>query len=114
VLAAALLTQGAYWFRDAAGVYPSWLAGGLGVTTGTLLLIGFLTPAAAAGAIGLWLFPGRTSNLFAGGFSEAFALAILLSLIMLGPGAFSIDARLFGRREIIIPRIAPRPECRND
>ena len=96
------------------GSTPPGSCGGLGVTTGALLLIGFLTPAAAAGAIGLWLFPGRNPNLFAGGFSAAFPLAILLSLIMLGPGAFSIDARLFGRREIIIPRIAPRPECHND
>jgi uncharacterized membrane protein YphA (DoxX/SURF4 family) len=25
------------------------------------------------------------------------------ALVLLGPGAFSLDARLFGRREIIIP-----------
>jgi hypothetical protein len=24
--------------------------------------------------------------------------------VLLGPGAFSVDARLFGRREIVIPR----------
>ncbi len=28
---------------------------------------------------------------------------ILVALVFLGPGAFSLDARLFGRREIIIP-----------
>jgi hypothetical protein len=28
----------------------------------------------------------------------------------LGPGAFSLDARLFGRREIIIPPAPRRPE----
>jgi hypothetical protein len=28
---------------------------------------------------------------------------MLLALILIGPGAFSVDARLFGRREIIIP-----------
>jgi uncharacterized membrane protein YphA (DoxX/SURF4 family) len=33
---------------------------------------------------------------------------VSISLILLGPGAFSLDARLFGRREIIIPEI-PRP-----
>jgi hypothetical protein len=29
--------------------------------------------------------------------------AISAALALLGPGAFSLDARLFGRREIIIP-----------
>jgi hypothetical protein len=28
---------------------------------------------------------------------------ISIALVCLGPGAFSLDARLFGRREIIIP-----------
>ena len=28
---------------------------------------------------------------------------ICIALALLGPGAFSVDARLFGRREIIIP-----------
>jgi uncharacterized membrane protein YphA (DoxX/SURF4 family) len=29
--------------------------------------------------------------------------AMSLALVLLGPGAISLDARLFGRREIIIP-----------
>jgi hypothetical protein len=28
----------------------------------------------------------------------------LSAIIILGPGAFSLDARLFGQREIIVPR----------
>jgi len=32
----------------------------------------------------------------------------VLALIGLGPGAYSLDARLFGRREIVIPAISPR------
>jgi hypothetical protein len=32
-----------------------------------------------------------------------------VALAMLGPGAHSVDARLFGRREIIIPDCRRRP-----
>jgi len=28
-----------------------------------------------------------------------------ISVALVGPGAYSIDGRLFGRREIIVPRI---------
>jgi len=31
-------------------------------------------------------------------------------IALLGPGAFSIDARRFGRREILIPHTPPRPK----
>jgi hypothetical protein len=33
---------------------------------------------------------------------------MLVAVIVLGPGAFSVDARLFGRREIIIPPMPQR------
>ena len=32
-----------------------------------------------------------------------FAGIMAAAIVFLGPGAFSVDARLFGRREIIIP-----------
>jgi hypothetical protein len=35
--------------------------------------------------------------------AAAVGLAVSAGLFLLGPGAFSIDARLFGRREIFIP-----------
>jgi hypothetical protein len=38
----------------------------------------------------------------------ALVLAVAAAVVPLGPGALSLDARLFGRREIIIPR-SPRP-----
>jgi hypothetical protein len=39
------------------------------------------------------------------------AAAVATSLVMLGPGGYSIDAYLFGRREISIPPVA-RPPAR--
>jgi hypothetical protein len=38
---------------------------------------------------------------------QVVALAVVVAL--LGPGALSVDARLFGMREIVIPR-SDRPE----
>jgi len=33
-----------------------------------------------------------------------------IALALLGPGAFSLDGRLFGRREIVIPPSSRQPE----
>ena len=85
----------------------TWLAGALAVVSGLALLAGFLTPASGAIAglttlfiVATWTPPG-TSVLV-----DRFAALILIvdaaALALLGPGAHSLDARLFGRREIII------------
>ena len=93
-----------------------WAAGWLAIAVGAAIVAGFLTPAASAAATVGYLMTGISSFLMTEGnnrisTSAAFTLAaISAALVLLGPGAFSIDARLFGRREIIIPegRIAPR------
>lgn len=86
-------------------------AGGLAVLSGISLLIGFLTPMASAllalGAIGLSL---SRISLAAADPLESKPLTVLVAVVavavtLLGPGALSLDARLFGRREIIIPRM---------
>jgi uncharacterized membrane protein YphA (DoxX/SURF4 family) len=74
-----------------------------------VIFIGFLTPAASAAATVGYLIRGVSSFLMAAAnnhvsTSTAFNLAAMsAALVLLGPGAFSLDARLFGRREIIIP-----------
>jgi uncharacterized membrane protein YphA (DoxX/SURF4 family) len=113
VFATALLVQGGYYLRESNPSPATWFVGLIGVACGALLLIGFLTPfvgavvGLVASGIGLSLLPVCNRTLFDSFLSVVFAVTILLAIITLGPGAFSIDARLFGRREIIIPPISP-------
>ena len=109
VFAGALLVQGIYYLREPDPTLATGFVGVLGLASGALLVIGFLTPVVclmvglAGIGIGFSLFPSCSEALFASTVPLVFALAILVALAILGPGAFSVDARLFGRREIIIP-----------
>jgi uncharacterized membrane protein YphA (DoxX/SURF4 family) len=88
----------------------TWVAGSLAVAAGISLLAGFLTPIAAAlvglAATGSWIsiIPEPHPNLFPSKLIVAFLAAVAVGIVLVGPGAFSFDARLFGLREIIIPR----------
>jgi hypothetical protein len=72
-------------------------------------MVGHMAPVAGgailvgAVAIRLALFLGVAVDLFNSMVMIAFSGTILVNIIMLGPGAFSVDARLFGRRETFIP-----------
>jgi uncharacterized membrane protein YphA (DoxX/SURF4 family) len=78
------------------------------ILSAAALLIGFLTPMASLavglGCIGIAVAgstaasPHWLSAASAGWFVGAASVALAL----LGPGAFSLDARLFGRREVVI------------
>ena len=86
-----------------------WIIGLGALLAGGLLLIGYLTPiialAVGVGAIGIAIsvVPECPRYVFASKPALIFASTILLNVIGLGPGAFSVDALVFGRREIIIP-----------
>jgi uncharacterized membrane protein YphA (DoxX/SURF4 family) len=78
----------------------------LAFVTSLALVIGFMTPIASAllSAGGLLLtvdssIPGHVP-LFESGLARLEFIAISAALISLGPGALSLDARLYGRREI--------------
>jgi uncharacterized membrane protein YphA (DoxX/SURF4 family) len=87
------------------------------ILVGAALLIGFLTPVAGAAASLSNLVIGVSSLLKSGGSAHDKAVAALylgvmsIAITLLGPGSFSLDAHLFGRREIIIPG-ASRPPFR--
>jgi uncharacterized membrane protein YphA (DoxX/SURF4 family) len=108
--------QGVFYLStDARSTLGVWL-GLLGLAVGTALLAGFLTPVAgvvvALEALGaaLSVLPVPAPNLLDAKLSLIFAAIITVAIVFLGPGAFSMDARLFGRREIIIPPSTRRPE----
>jgi hypothetical protein len=85
------------------------------------VLIGFVTPLAAfAAALSSFVLapsglPQSAPAIVASAVTPIFLTADAVSLVMLGPGALSIDARLFGRREVIIPHDswATRTELEN-
>jgi uncharacterized membrane protein YphA (DoxX/SURF4 family) len=93
-----------------------WMVGLLGVACGVSLLTGFLTPLASilaglgATSVALSWLPAPTPNLFEDKLTIILVVIMTTSIFLIGPGAFSIDARLFGRREIIIPPISRPPK----
>jgi hypothetical protein len=70
----------------------------VGATAGALLLVGLWTPAAGAAVtiMETWIALSDPGSRW-----MAFVLAVLgASLAMIGPGAWSFDARIFGRKQI--------------
>jgi uncharacterized membrane protein YphA (DoxX/SURF4 family) len=111
-LATFLFAQGSFYL--ASWSESGWVMRSLGISgllVGGQLLIGYLTPLASAAATSItilcMLCSGRP---FPDAFSEKLNAVIeiltCLAMLCLGPGAFSIDSRLFGRREIVFRNTA--------
>lgn len=85
--------------------------------SGVCLLIGFLTPIlsllAGLECLGIacsW-FPFQLLSPLESKLALAPIIAMSAAIALLGPGAFSLDARLFGWKEIVIP---PAPRVSQD
>lgn len=87
----------------------TWGLAALTFAGAAFLLVGLMTPLVAvlvaAGGIGIalsWIpLPGQ--ELFDSDLAIINLIVLPIAIALLGPGAFSLDARMFGRREITIP-----------
>ena len=84
------------WTSRQGPVYASFIAIGVGI----LLLVGLWTPVAGAlqVVIDLWAIFAQAGPVA----MHVWLAALGASLVMLGPGALSVDALLFGRKRIEI------------
>jgi uncharacterized membrane protein YphA (DoxX/SURF4 family) len=116
--AAVLVAHGAACLtRSHAATWATWAVGVMTILTGALLLIGLMTPLAgvlaALGTTGVALswFPSPARSTLGPGVAGLLPVVVTVAIALLGPGAISVDAALFGRREITIP---PRPDAARD
>jgi hypothetical protein len=111
-----VLVEGKYYIGETNATAGSWTIGLSAMLAGSLLVVGLITPvigaAVAAGVVGIGIsiLPRSVPSLFDSLVSLILGLTVLVAIVGLGPGAFSLDARLFGRREIIIPPRSVRPQ----
>ena len=102
----------ARWFESLGmrpGLLHAWLASVTEVGSGALLLLGLLTPLAAAGAVGVMVVAWITNHLHNGFFifrpGEGWEYVMTLTLVAVvvatvGPGAWSLDEALDIRDEL--------------
>jgi len=93
-----------------------WLLGLILIASGVALTAGFLTPIVGV-LVGLCclgtalsLFPAPSWGMHDARMVAFGMIVTAAALALLGPGAFSLDGRLFGRREIVIPPSSRPPE----
>lgn len=104
-----LILQGIAYFNTPEKGLLVWTITVSTFALGILLLGGLMTPFAAlivalgGLALSLSVIPVPSRDLLSGNLSAINLIVLALALAALGPGAFSLDSRMFGRREIAIP-----------
>ena len=103
----------ARWFESLGmrpGILHAWLASATEVGSGILLLVGLLTPLAAAGAVGVMVVAWITNHLRNGFFifrkGEGWEYVMTLTVVGLavgtvGPGSWSLDEALDIRDDLV-------------
>jgi putative oxidoreductase len=106
--------QGLLYLSGGEALSVTTLIGLLALAGGSAMILGFLTPI-AGGLVGLgtialqlWRMPAPPGSLLHPALPAIIIAIVAVSVVLIGPGAMSIDARLFGRREIIV-RQSPKP-----
>jgi uncharacterized membrane protein YphA (DoxX/SURF4 family) len=104
-----LIVQGIGYIQTQNQTVMAWGMAVLTFASGAFLLAGLMTALVAvlvaAGGIGLALsfIPLPDQDLFDSCLEILNLILLSIAIALLGPGAFSLDARMFGRREIPIP-----------
>jgi hypothetical protein len=104
-----LFVEGAALLINWRGTSPLIPVALISVAAGVALQLGYsvgrgaISGAVAVIAVHFSSLNGECLNLFSSRIACFLAISIAIALVFLGPGAFSIDARRFGRREIVIP-----------
>ena len=103
LLAAAVLFYCAITHLDQATPLTSIVLRMSGAAAGILLLVGLWTPVAGAliAILELWMAFSVAANPLL----HIMVAALAATLAMIGPGFWSIDARLFGRKRIETPEL---------
>jgi uncharacterized membrane protein YphA (DoxX/SURF4 family) len=79
---------------------------GLAMVSGAAVLVGFLTPFTSVVlcvSIPLFWFPSPAAGLILDKIAALLIMTDAIAIALLGPGACSVDALLFGRREVLFP-----------
>ena len=102
------------WIDSAADRSPYvWVIGIISAACGLMLVFGLMTliagVTASASILAITFSPGSLSSVLSSGAAVLNLVTAILAfgLALTGPGAFSIEGRLYGRREILVPPHEP-------